>query len=218
MRTRCPVYTAAYDADATHLYTIAADGQLRVWATAAWYVERVTALQDAPSQVSVAAFSSDIFLVAIGGGTPQDDTPAAVRVWDTASGGLLLKTDELKNHVTGLAFSPDRVQIAMVRDYGHLYVWSLVDGKLLYAQDMPVESGGRARWNETYTPIVTYNRDGTLLASAHWETVYFWNAKDGTRLAAYPTRHRYVNNLTFSTDGRELYVSGLDGTVSIWEP
>jgi WD40 repeat protein len=64
---------------------------------------------------------------------------------------------------------------------------------------------------------MTYNPDGTLLASGHWDLVTLWNPLTGERLGVLRGFGRYVVAIAFSQDGNFL-AAGTDlGTVQLWD-
>ncbi len=141
------------------------------------------------------------------GRTVAVSSPAAVRVWDVATG--------LKRHsVTGLvdpqavAFGPDgRTVAAVVNRSGTLRVWDVVTGRIRNAH------GSQIRGD-----TVVFSPDGRMYAVV---------AADGSvrlrEVATGTVRHTIrqdadsLNGMGFAPDGRTLAIPGPGDTVRLWD-
>ncbi len=122
--------------------------------------------------------------------------------------------------VVSLAVSPDGQLLAAGDQDGHLMVWKLASGELVFKNDDHIFSV----WSVAFSP------DGSLLASGGFDgTVRLWDT--GTwvavglfiepRLVDAERRDRahmgWVRCVTFSPDSRTLVTSGCDGFVRVWD-
>ena len=64
---------------------------------------------------------------------------------------------------------------------------------------------------------ITFNPDGSLLASGSWDTtIGLWQVATGNELGRLRAHKGYVQSVTFSPDGRLLASGSWDRTVRLW--
>jgi WD40 repeat protein/serine/threonine protein kinase len=172
--------------------------------------ELLTFLAD-PDGVSALAFSADGKRLACGGGHyTRSDTPSAVKVFDTATGKLLLAMQGTHSGtVEGVAFSPDGKRIASAStglDFarlrrgdlkalsstrGEVFLWDAETGQKLF------------RWPGCNT--VAFSRDGAYLAAPGLNrTITVWDTRTGKEFATVSGHIGKVRSLAFSADGKRL--------------
>jgi WD40 repeat protein/transcriptional regulator with XRE-family HTH domain len=122
----------------------------------------------------------------------QDKT---AKIWDAATGRLLLTLVGHTDSVNSIAFSPDGRHLATSSDDHTAKVWDANTGKELFTL-----SG-----HQDIVWSVTYSRDGKLIATAGTgdRTVRLWEATTGQlrRVLQYADT---VNSVAFSPDGTRL--------------
>ncbi len=142
-----------------------------------------------------------------------------IRSWESSDRAIqVLRGAEA--FVVSLAASPDAQLIAAGDKDGHLMVWEISSGKLLFKK----HAHRFSVWSVAFSP------DGTLLASGAFDgTVRLWDTSSWIEAgllieprlvdAEYKDRAHmgWVRCVTFSPDSRTLATSGCDGYVRIWD-
>jgi WD40 repeat protein len=95
------------------------------------------------------------------------------------------------------------------------------DGRILASASMDntirlwnVESGIVAHIINESARLLALSPDGMLLVSIRDEDMELWDTSTGIKLATVATQ--WINNITFSTDGRYIVTGGGDGVVRVW--
>jgi len=155
------------------------------------------------------AFSPDGTRIA----TSSDDKTA--RIWDGATGKLLLTLCCHTDIVYFVAFSPDGKRVATGSRDKTAKVWDATTGKELFSLV-----------GHTYTVDgVTFNPDGTRIATASGEfgtnspdrTAKIWDAATGKELLALTGHTAGINAVAFSPDGKQIATASDDRTTKIWD-
>ncbi|MER6134376.1 helix-turn-helix domain-containing protein [Streptomyces sp. NPDC001815] len=184
------------------------------------------------------AFSPD-------GRTVAASSPAAVRVWDVAT-GRQRRSFTSQFDAQAVAFGPDGRTVAAV-DNGRVRVWDVTTGRTRNAHDSQsegvvfspdgrtyaaVRTDGSVQLRETATGIVrrtirdgrvgwnkvTFAPDGrTLAIPVRGDTVRLWNTASGTAQATVTAGHhgRGALKVALSADGRTLVTGNSDPTVRV---
>ncbi|MGW2219921.1 nSTAND1 domain-containing NTPase [Nonomuraea sp. NPDC001684] len=186
----------------------------RLLAVAAWKVSpepaealaavRATALRPEraawhlPVTVESLAFSRDGRLIATGG-RGED---AGVRVWEVATGRLVLGPLGKGQDTWRVAFSPDGTTLASA-EAEKLHLWDV--------------STGTARAStaiDRFGPL-TFTPDGKAVAMTDGDIVRRWDTTTGEELGKPVKDPSQLKYLAFSPDGRTLATAGLDEVIAL---
>jgi WD40 repeat protein/serine/threonine protein kinase len=131
-----------------------------------------------------------------------------VKVWDAATGQVLLNFQRHTSRVWGVAYSPDGRRLASADGDGTVKVWDAATGQVLLTL--------KGHTNTVFT--VRYSPDGRRLASASRDrTVKVWDAATGECLRTLKGHTSWVFGVAYSPDGCRLATAGDDQTVKVWD-
>jgi WD40 repeat protein/serine/threonine protein kinase len=132
-----------------------------------------------------------------------------LRVWDAASGQVLLKLEGRTSHFDAVAYSPDGRRLASGSVDGTVKVWDATTGQELLT--FQAHTGTVCG--------VAYSPDGRCLASASQnETVVkVWDTSTGKELCTLKGHTSGIHAVAYSPDGRRLASASWDGTVRVWD-
>jgi WD40 repeat protein len=138
--------------------------------------------------------------------TAGDD--GAARVWDAASGQLLLTLTGHYGLIYSVAFSPDGKRLATASLDKTAKVWDASSGIELLT--LSGHSSG--------VLSVTFSPDGRRLATGSADrTARLWDAASGHELQAFSGHSKTVYAVAFSPDGRRLATGSADQTAKLWD-
>eukprot|EP00937_MAST-01D_sp_MAST-1D-sp2_P004055 g4055.t1 len=136
-----------------------------------------------------------------------------VRVWDAASGEMLMEGEAVAvaehggGSVNAVSFSPDGARVASGGDDGHVRVFNSATGEAVAA----AEHGGG------WVNAVSFSPDGARVASAGRDGhVRVFDAATGEAVAAAEHGGGFVNAVSFSPDGGRVASGGRDGHVRVF--
>jgi RNA polymerase sigma factor (sigma-70 family) len=147
-----------------------------------------------------------------------DFTKAVLSFWDVAAGTERRTLTLSKGALAAAAFSPDWRRLATAGGRGQkvIRLWDLAGGKELRRIDVPSETFG-----------VAFSPDGKLLASGDIRTdageaevnVRLWNVATGKELRRFPMDVFAVDQLAFTSDGKQLAAGGrgLSPVARVWD-
>jgi eukaryotic-like serine/threonine-protein kinase len=176
------------------------DGLVKLWDTATWH-EIASFTGGSQSLMTTVAFSPDGHMLAA-----VNFRNGEVMIWDIANG---TKVAQIKTRsapvpyaVDAIAWSPNGRRFAISSSHRTLLVetvhWQTVS-------TLPASCA------------VAFSPDSRLLAAEDDGELRLFDAESAAERSATLIAHSRPQKLTFGTDGRQLYSTGNDGAVRIWQ-
>ncbi|GIK64778.1 MAG: hypothetical protein BroJett018_25720 [Chloroflexota bacterium] len=172
-----------------------------------------TGLADFEHFATDVAFSPDGTLVAVGTGCAFNMAGSAtVKLWDVASGTLLLDI-AAPSLVSDVEFSPDGHLVAAATGEGSIRMWDVATGTL--ATELQGATGRVMN--------IAFSPDGTRLASAEYDEgrnisiLRLWDLDSGEQLFALEREIYTIFDTAFSADGRLIAVVGGNQSLLFWD-
>jgi WD40 repeat protein len=157
--------------------------------------------------VDALAFTSDGSTLATGCYNLTDNSGAAIKMWDAATGAVKqILPGEHK--VDSLAFSPDGKTLASGEHVATLLLWDLATGQ-------PRKLTGHT---SAVISSVAFSPDGSRLLSASWDnTARLWDVRTGQEIRQFPFPP-YTTNAAFSADGKSVLLPTADADGAVLFP
>ena len=151
---------------------------------------------------SIAFSPADASLFASAG----DDT---IKLWNRNAPDTpeILRFESYTDGVDSIAFSPDGERLAASGDEG-ITLWSVPEKRFIDAFDYD-------------TAAVAFSPDGQRIAGAAWD-LNLWDITDGDNfkkinLSTHRTHDAFVQDITFSPDGKWLVSADARGKIKVWD-
>lgn len=135
--------------------------------------------------------------------------------WNVSDGILVDKVPLAANNSLGIAFSPDRVIVALGNCIqmgewdcakAEVTLWQISSGQLLHRLDVAAP----------HIYDLAFSADGTLLASTPSSgNIQIWDVREGTLLNTIEEHPARVSSIAFSPQGKILAIGSAD--VTLWE-
>ncbi len=161
----------------------------------------LTTFQGHDEMVRSAQFSADGKKMV----TASNDRKA--RIWDAATGALLLTLEGHKDVVCSAQFSTDGSRIVTASFDRTARVWSATDGKLQTTLKGHTGLVNGAQFNTDGSRVVTSSED---------HTARLWDSASGVLLATLKD-FEYVWSAQFSADGSRMVSASGDGMARVWD-
>ncbi|MGJ3238335.1 MAG: sortase domain-containing protein [Anaerolineae bacterium] len=162
---------------------------------------RLHTLNDTTSALDAVAFSPDGTRMASGG---RDHV---IRVWDTASGELLMQTEGHSDWITALTFSPNGVQIISGSRDNTIRAFNADSGALI----------GVIGGHDDDVTAVTMSPDGVYIVSGGRDGyIKVWDTRTGALVETLDHFDQAVWHLAFDPSGIFLASASEDGTIWLW--
>lgn len=194
------VYSSQLSPDGKLLATASYDRDIILWNVAT--VQPIQTLRGHNDAVYGLSFSPNGKLIATASG---DRT---IKLWDVASGQRLDTFAQPSKEQTTVTFSPDGQFLAAGGADARIRIWQIS------------ESGSEGTNPILYSrfahegPILklVYSRDGKLLASASQDgNIKIWETRSYTQVAMLERQPDWAAAMSFSPDGRSLFVGRMNG-------
>lgn len=205
-----PVWGVAFDPAGEWLISAGEDMLVGVWNVLKTSLHRDVLVGHKEDVLGV-AFSPDGRWVASSGGKllggGQDNV---TRVWDVATGKLLVELAGHNDTVSGVAFSPAGHTLATIGNNGTVILWNTTTWEMIGA---PLTGQNAVLMSLTFSP------DGALLITGGSNgSVAVWDAISGDLLHGPLVAHTGggVLSMAVSPDGHWLATGGADNTVRLW--
>ncbi|MGP0089718.1 MAG: caspase family protein [Xanthobacteraceae bacterium] len=210
------VYSVAFSPDGSRIVSGSADKTAKLWDAATGrllqtfvgHTSNVVSVAFSPNGTRIASGSLDTF----SNGVPKADDKT-IKIWDAASGRLLITLSGHKGHVWSVAFSPDGTRIVSASADKTLKLWDAATGRLL--RTFTGHTDG--------VQTVAFSPDGSRIVSGSQDkTAKLWDAATGQLLLTFVGHAGPLDSVAFSPDGVHLLsgvpqsTAGGDNTVKLW--
>jgi WD40 repeat protein/tRNA A-37 threonylcarbamoyl transferase component Bud32 len=131
-----------------------------------------------------------------------------VRIWDAATGQLLLSLKGHAGSVRRVAYSPDGKRLASASEDKSVKLWDSATGQELLT----------LKGNISTVLCVAFSPDGNQLAAGSDDgTVKLWDPATGREGPAVQRQSGPVWSVAFSPDGKRLASAGSGSTLKLWD-
>ena len=138
--------------------------------------------------------------------TASDDKTA--RLWEKASGKVLITYRGHEAALNSAVFSPDGQYILTASDDNTARLWERSSGKQIMTY----------RGHEDWVESVVFSPDGNyILTASHDKTARLWERASGKSIMIYRGHESHVMSAVFSPDGDHILTASVDETVRLWE-
>ena len=129
----------------------------------------------------------------------------SARVWEIATGKVVLNIPHDGHVLESVAISPDGNRLATASDSHAVRIWDINTGTLMLTFQ------GHTKGVES----VIFHPDGKVVASQSPSEIKVWNAQTGEQIQTLQTEIDYLNAIAFTPNGESLATIKFNGTVQI---
>lgn len=191
------VRACAFAPDGNSLLSAGNDGTLRLWDVNSGEAIRVISTQ---REIRVCAFSAD--------GSKLLSAGNDIRLWDAASGEVLLTITPNQLRIWSCALSPDGSRILSGNDHGCLQLWDAASGELVR----------EFKGHPQQVQICAFSPDGSrLLSDGSDGVVQLWYAVSGEIVLEFNIGWGSTMAYPFASDGNRLLSAHHDGMLRVWD-
>ncbi len=133
---------------------------------------------------------------------------STARVWEAASGELVVALEGHTSAVRHSAFSPDGSRIVTASSDDTARVWEAASGELVVALEGHTSAVRHSAFSPDGSRIVTASSD---------DTARVWEAASGELVVALEGHTSAVRHSAFSPDGSRIVTASSDDTPRVWE-
>lgn len=205
-----------YSPDGSKIATASDDKTAKIWDAVSG--DLVYTLASHSAGVTSVQFSKDGLKIVT---TSGDKT---CKIWDAVSGSLLATSKGHKGLVAAADFSPDGKLIVSVSADSTCKLWDATTGVLLKSlKNSTKKSSGRLDKKENqsvhFSPPCPDDPEGGrwVLVAAVDNRTDIWETNTGQLKWSLQGHLDYVNEASFSPDGKKIITSSDDGTAKIWD-
>jgi WD40 repeat protein/serine/threonine protein kinase len=206
------VRSVAFSPDGQRIVTGSFDMKAKVWEAASGRL--LLTLQGHTAGVRAVTFSPDGKQIVTGNGNWIENgywkgtLEHTAKVWEVASGKVLLTLEGHSNGLSSVAFSPDGQRI-VTGSFDHTAkVWEAASGKELLTLN----------GHKDCVLAVAFSPDGRWIATGSREaTAKVWEAASGRELFTLKGHRDEIWSVAFSPDGQRIVTGSKDQTAKVWE-
>jgi len=191
-------------------------GELILWDVATG--EEIRRFEGSREMVADAVFSPDGKTIIASSGevdysldpakSGKDSQEYQLIIWDTASGELLYRSENLPRHVSEVRMSPDG-GVALTASADHnLYLLDAETGEEIAVLQAHPDLVNTAAFSPDGRQIISGAGDGELI---------LWDVAEADELARFRVHTDEVNDVAFMPDGRAALSAAADGTLILWD-
>jgi WD40 repeat protein len=206
------IATVIFSADGKQLISAGYDKVIRVWDWEAGRTLRNIRGQVSPGdegRIFTMALSPDGARLAVAGQlTAPGGGRQQIRIYDFATGELVLVLTGHTRNITALAFSPDGTRLASGSQDRSAILWDIARARQLT----------RFEGHKDEVAPVSFTPDGARLITASFDrTLRLWSVRDGRLIAELTGHAERVSALAVSPSGNMMASGSLDGEIRLWD-
>lgn len=208
------VQSVSFSPDGLQVASGSVDTTIRLWDSASGNLLRT--LNGHSSSVNSVSFSPSGEFVASGAGygthywhsaNGEEAGDTAVKLWDAASGALIVTLEGHTNQVRSVAFSPDGTRLASASRDNAVKLWDVEDGMLLATFQGHLDSVNG----------VAFSPDGAQLASGSSDhTIKLWDIASGEEVDTLMSGG-WISDNPFPPDGSRLLTTPMYSGAIVWD-
>ncbi len=135
-------------------------------------------------------------------------TDNSAKLWDAATGRLIISFEGHDQSVSSIAFSPDGNYVLTGSDDRTAKLWDATNGREIFT----------FKGHDRSVTSVAFSPDGThLLTGSDDRTAKLWDASDGREILTLMGHKGSVSSVAYSPDGIRVLTGSDDKTAKLWD-